>query len=164
MPRGNKTAPSRIEAVEKQSEALKLRKAGWTYAAIADKLGYAAAGGAEKAVKAALHKMLKDDAKDVLELELARLDDMLHGLYHMAEIGNPMAVDRVLRIMERRANYLGIDAPKKVTFEGDLTADFVNKIARQLMELGVESPAKAFEELLNAVAAEHQTSSTDGSE
>jgi len=152
MPRGNKTSPRSIEAIERQSEALKFRKAGWTYDAIAKRIGYANPGSAEKAVKAALRKMLHDDAKDVLQLELARLDDMLRGVYHLAEIGNHGAIDRVLRIMERRASYLGIDAPTKITIEGGVTPDKVNEFIRTLIASGY-TPSDAFEELIRDFAS-----------
>jgi hypothetical protein len=110
----SKTSPRRIEAVEKQRKALDLRKAGATYAAIAKQLEYAGPTSAERAVKAALNATVKDAADDVRNLEVERLDAMLLGLWKMANSGNLGAVDRVLRIQERRAKLLGLDAPTKV--------------------------------------------------
>lgn len=51
-----------------------------------------------------------------------------------------------------------------ITLEGDLTAEFVNRIVRQLTDMGVQSPAQAFEEYVNALHREYQTSSTERSE
>lgn len=51
-----------------------------------------------------------------------------------------------------------------ITLEGDLTAEFVNRIVRQLADMGVQSPAQAFEEYVNALHREYQTSSTERSE
>jgi hypothetical protein len=93
----SKTSPRRIEAVEKQRKALDLRKAGATYAA----------------VKAALNATVKDAADDVRNLEVERLDAMLLNLWPQVQKANQGAVDRVLRIMERRAKLLGLDAPVK---------------------------------------------------
>ena len=42
--------------------------------------------------------------------ELARLDRMQVGLWPQVIKGNHGAIDRVLRIMERRARLLGLDA------------------------------------------------------
>lgn len=109
----SKTSQRRIEAVEKQKQALELRKAGATYEAIAKKLEYANASGAEHAVKAAMKATVQDAADDVRNLEVERLDAMLLGLWKSANSGNLGAVDRVLRIMERRAKLLGLDAPTK---------------------------------------------------
>jgi len=46
-------------------------------------------------------------------MELERLDRMQLGLYEKAIKGHEGAVDRILRIMNRRASYLGLDiAPR----------------------------------------------------
>lgn len=158
MPRGNKTSPSRIKAAENQALALRFRKAGYTYDDIAKRVGYASAAGAEKAVKAALHKMIKDDAKDVLTMELARLDDLLKGVYTLAEIGNQGAIDRVLRIMERRASYLGIDAPTKIVIEGGVPIELINNAIRAMLD-SERDPSKMFEAIIQKAHAER--SSTD---
>jgi hypothetical protein len=159
------TSPARIEAAERQALALKMRKEGCTYDKIAQRVGYASPAGAEKAVKAALHKMIKDDAQDVLTFEIARLDEMLEGAYGLACVGNPIAITSVLKIMERRAKLLGIDAPTKVTLEYNLSAEKINRIARQLVESGIpeQSLGDAFEEFMNAYLAT-APAHTDGSE
>ena len=54
---------------------------------------------------------------EVLGEELDRLDKMLQGLWSEARRGNYHSIDRVLRIMERRARYLGLDAPDRVAVE-----------------------------------------------
>ena len=54
----------------------------------------------------------------VRSLELARLDEMLLGLWGKASRGELQSVDRVLKILERRARYLGLDAPQRQSLEG----------------------------------------------
>lgn len=115
----SKTSVRKLEAKEKQRQALELRKAGATYEVIARQLGYAAPVGAEHAVKAALKTLLQEPAEEVRKLELERLDALLIKMYSDATRGNQGAVDRVLRIMERRARLLGLDAPVKQ----DVTSD-----------------------------------------
>lgn len=51
--------------------------------------------------------------EDVRELEVQRLDELLLSMWPQAKKGNQGAVDRVLRIMERRARLLGLDAPTR---------------------------------------------------
>ena len=46
-------------------------------------------------------------------LELERLDKLWFAMYRQATQGNQGAVDRCIRIMERRAKLLGLDAPTK---------------------------------------------------
>lgn len=103
-----------IAAVERQRQALELRKAGLSYVAIAERLGYANHTGALKAVKSALRSLVREPAEELIEVEVNRLDDMLAGLWLEARKGNVAKIDRVLKIMQRRAELLGLDAPKTV--------------------------------------------------
>lgn len=115
MARGeSKLSPRRIEAAERQTQALELRKAGISYDAIAGRLGFAGAQGAYEAVKSALQRTQQEPADEVRRLEVERLDKLLTALWPEALKGNVQAVDRVLKIMERRASLLGLDAAKEV--------------------------------------------------
>lgn len=122
-------AERRVKAHTRQLQALELRKAGLTYARIAEVCGYASKMGAHKAVQAAIRSTLREVAEDVRSLEIDRLDALLTGVYPQAIKGNQGAIDRVLRIMERRAKLLGLDAPVQQEIEGrinfvvDLSAD-----------------------------------------
>jgi hypothetical protein len=60
-----------------------------------------------------LREEINDDRRDILALELERLDDLLKGLWQEAVRKSPdhAAVDRVLKILERRAKLLGLDRP-----------------------------------------------------
>jgi hypothetical protein len=84
----------RLKAHSRHLQALELRKAGATYQAIADQLGYANAQGAHKAVASALKATLREAAEDVRELELTRLDTMLLGLWWRVQAVDEKAVDR----------------------------------------------------------------------
>ena len=109
----------RVQAHDRHLQALELRKAGATYQSIADKLGYSCAKGAHKAVASALKATLREPADGVRELEIARLDAMLLPLWRRVQNGDERAVDRVLKIMERRAKLLGLDAPAKIEQTGE---------------------------------------------
>jgi hypothetical protein len=108
----------RVKAHDRHLRALELRKAGATYQAIAEQLGYAQAKGAYKAVTSALKLTLREPAEELRELEVARLDAMLLVLWRRVQAGDEKAVDRVLRIMERRARLLGLDAPRRQELSG----------------------------------------------
>lgn len=116
MPRvsANNGSAKRIAAAERQAKALTLRKGGVTYEEIATKLDYASASGARKAVLSALRQIVSEPAEDLRQIELTRLDALLLGLWPQASKGVLGAVDRVLKVMERRSAYLGLDAPKKI--------------------------------------------------
>ena len=107
-----------VKAYERQKEALSLRLVGLSYDAIAERLEFANRSGAFRAVQAALKKTLQEPADELRTLELERLDSMLLPMMAQAKKGNQGAVDRVLRIMERRAKLLGLDAPTKQEVTG----------------------------------------------
>lgn len=100
-----------INALERTSRALELRKSGMTYALIADELGYKSTSGAHNAVTRALKKTLQDSSDEVRILEVERLDALLNGLWPRRHI--PEYTDRILRVMDRRAKLLGLDAPTR---------------------------------------------------
>ena len=118
-------SPRLIEAAEKRARALELRKAGATYDQIAQQVGYAERGSAYRAVQTALQAITQEPAQEVRQLEVERLDAMLLGLWPAARKGKEGAVDRVLRIMERRAKLLGLDAPVKADVGGKLSYEII---------------------------------------
>ncbi len=113
-----------IQVQGRQLQALELRKAGVSYEAIASRLGYRDRSGAYRAVTAALKLTLREPAEELRTLELERLDAMLLALWRRVQAGDEKAVDRVLRIMERRARLLGLDAPLRSELTGSLSAPF----------------------------------------
>lgn len=112
---------NKVKAADKQRQALELRKAGVTYARIAEQLGYRSPSGAHKAVELALKSVLSEPAEEVRQLELERLDSMLLALWPQVRNGNHGAIDRALRVMERRARLLGLDAPVKQDIKAELS-------------------------------------------
>lgn len=104
---------SQVDALDKTLRALELRKAGFTYQRIADSLGYKSASGAHKAVASALKKTLQEPSDVVRMLEIERLDTMLSSIWSSVKQGQYGAQDRAIKIMERRARLLGLDAPAR---------------------------------------------------
>lgn len=97
-------AQDAAELDRKRRRALDLHLAGVPYSVIAEVVGYATKAGAHKAVQAALEaQKAGDDLDGVASSELARLDAMLSGVWAKARKGDLGAIDRVLRIEERRA-------------------------------------------------------------
>lgn len=106
--------------IQNEEKALALRASGATYAQIGKQIDLTEVG-ARKMVLRVLGRLTSranESAEQVLELELMRLDRMLLGLWPQAKQGNQGAVDRVLRIQERRAKYLGLDAPVRREVSG----------------------------------------------
>lgn len=100
-------------ARQRESDALAMRTKGATYDQISEALGVSRQGAADcvKRALAALKADTEEKAEEVRELELRRLDRMLQIAEAAAENGDIAAIDRVLKIQERRSKYLGLDAP-----------------------------------------------------
>lgn len=99
---------SRATAAEKRKHALDLRRAGWSFDDIAAEVGYANKGSAHRAVKQGIADITRESATELLELELSRLDDLMAGAYESARNGDLFAIDRVLKIIDQRAKFLGL--------------------------------------------------------
>lgn len=105
-------SPSHVpsdDVLGRERQALELRRAGLTFDAIADQLGYNDRGAAHKAFKRALARTLQQPAAEVRDLEIDRLDKLQVQVWAKAIRGELGAIDRVLRISERRARLIGLD-------------------------------------------------------
>lgn len=125
-----------LTTAEREAEAARLRSRGLTYQQIADEVGYKHRADAHNAVKAVLQATVREAGDDLRALELIRLDALYvaatkvlerehvtvsHGQIVSGADGTPIlddapvlqAIDRLLRIQERRARLLGLDAPVK---------------------------------------------------
>ncbi|MFA5379909.1 MAG: hypothetical protein WC455_29385, partial [Dehalococcoidia bacterium] len=130
---GNKRG-SKEAAAERRPQALQLRIAGASYRAIGKQLGTSgvqAFRDVEYELKL-LAEESKEEAERVRQLETERLDALLLALWPRAKGGRIQngageyeviapdqgAVDRILRIMERRSKLMGLDAPVKQELTG----------------------------------------------
>ena len=116
----NKTNARGARMLEHQRQALELRRAGLGYHAIGAKLGLGKSQ-AHRLVTAALAEarvQVTANADDLRSEEVSRLDAMLTGLWPSARNGAVASIDRVVKIMERRARLLGLDAPERKQLEG----------------------------------------------
>jgi hypothetical protein len=128
-----------LKGAERDREACRLRSRRMTYQQISDHLSYGGAANARRAVQRCLAAIPRDAAEDLIQLELDQLDMLTaavlevlerehytvsHGrLVYLDEDAPPLsddspvlaAVDRLLKIQERRARLLGLDAPTKAT-------------------------------------------------
>jgi hypothetical protein len=108
-----------IRLAERQAKALDLRKRRFTYDAIAKECGYYDRSAASKDVKAAIAAIVGELPAEVRALELEDLDFMRRRLEAPLLRGDIKAIAANIRLMERRAKLLGLDAPTKV--EGNIT-------------------------------------------
>lgn len=143
---------------DKDSRALDLRRRGLHYAQIAAEMGYRSPSSAHDAVQRALADTAREAAEEVRQVEAQRLDDLTATLTRIMltrhlvvsqgtvavhpQTGEPLtdddpvirAVLGLVRVSERRAKLLGLDAP---TRHEVITMDAVEAEIRKLeAELG----------------------------
>jgi predicted transcriptional regulator len=119
----SKTGARIARARENQTKAFELRKLGFTYAVIAQKLEVSPAQAFNyiKHALAELTKLTLSNAEDLRRLELERLDQLdaeavRHGVKNKHTSLN--VINTRLRISERRCKLLGIDAQTKIELTG----------------------------------------------
>lgn len=141
---------------QRDAEAAQLRVNGLTYQAIADRMDYSHRDLARRAVERALAATVREPADELRQLELIRLDALWveavkvmtteHITVNNGRVieidGVPLkddgptlsAIDRLLKIMERRAKLVGLDSPAKVEV---MTLDALDReIEKLTAELG----------------------------
>ncbi len=122
------------ELVEKEITIIELRQEGYIWREIAVMVDMSIAGVA-KAYKRALTRHPHATIDEHRELELDRLDTLQRTFWKAAVEGNPRAADFVLRVIDKRAKLLGLDAPLKVqaevvTYDGSDLDREVERVAR----------------------------------
>lgn len=114
-PRPRRTS-KRIQRATRRAEAFALRRNGVSTAAIAQHLGVHPRT-VSTWIRDAIQAIPAEEADAIRTLELERLDAIMAPQMRLALAGDGFAVDRVLRIMERRARLLGLDNAKPGGFE-----------------------------------------------
>ncbi len=155
MPKNrNKSSPETINSKERAAKALALRKEGKTFDAIAAELGYNSKQAAHDAVMRAIREILREPVTELVQLDLERLDEMFQIHYINACAGDVQALTGCMKIMERRAKILGMDAPEKKELTG--------KDGQPLSGGTFVLPAVMTPEEWEAKAAEQQAQLTKG--
>ena len=116
------------ELVDKETKVLELRRAGLTWQRISEETGYADATGAYAAYKRAIRRTQQQPADELREQELDRIDRLQLAAWPNAMKGSERAILAIVRLMERRAKLLGLDAPTRIqqdvtTWTGDESID-----------------------------------------
>lgn len=120
-----RTSPTRLAIRERDEQAAALRRAGATWAQIANQLGYSSAGHAHNQFMVLMHEYPRESLEATRDLEADRLDQLQRALWPKALGGDQGAISTVLRIMDQRARLLGYNAPvrKEITVLTETVVD-----------------------------------------
>ena len=137
-------APNPAQVAEQQESCYELKLAGWSYQRIATETGLAV-GTVHNRIQARIEQRVQPLADELRAIEVDRLDRYLAKLDAQIQEDRSLArnVEVAVKVAERRAKLLGIDAPEKV--EATVTEVTQEDIA--LAELVAEArAASAIEE------------------
>ncbi len=153
-----------LDSAERDAKACEMKARGATYQHISDTLGYGSRSNAHRAVKAALATIPLESAEELRRLQLDTLDYLAGHAARVLERQHltitqsgrivtdeesgervlddgPIlaAIDRILRIQDRKAKLMGLDAPVKTEV---ITLDYLNARLEELTaELAAEDSA-----------------------
>jgi hypothetical protein len=111
----SKTSATVCASVPKRVRALELRIAGKRFTEIGKALGVGEAR-AYTFVKEELDRLNRqrtETASQLQRLECDRLDKMMAAVWPQAEAGDVNAIAAAVKLMQRRARLLGLDAPAR---------------------------------------------------
>lgn len=93
---------------ERRRKAYELRMQGASYYQIADKLGVSH-DTIRKDIKAFMDYIPRENAIELRDMELDKLNQMELALQKKLRSGSPQAVNAAIRIMQHRATLMGLD-------------------------------------------------------
>jgi hypothetical protein len=129
-----------LDLIKRETQVVELRRTGATWEGIAQVVGYSNAGGAYKAYQRAMSRVFDQPVQELRNAELDRLDRLQRAYWKDAIEGNARSADFILRVIDKRAKLLGLDAPTKIQAEvvnydaGVIDAD-IERIIRELEQL-----------------------------
>jgi hypothetical protein len=139
-------AADRLRTAERRAEVLRLRLAGLQFADIAAQLDPPVSKQrAHQLYRAALAEVVREPGEAVIKAELLRLDMLWRALLPQALRGSARHVEVAVRLLERRARMLGLDAPTRA--EVHLTGEEVEALDTEIEALlaaagHLEEPAR----------------------
>lgn len=110
-----------LEQKVKVVDAVQMRIQGYSYQDIRDQLGFTTTD----EVRVAIDRILADYAVEATEelrvIEAARLDHYLVMLEELIDSGHVQAIDKAIKVQERRARLMGLDKPVQINATGEIT-------------------------------------------
>jgi len=105
----HKTGERALTYAEKKVRALELRREGKDFRHIARELGWKSHTSAYEAVVKGLRETMQEPADELRKVESERLDWLWRKVEERMDTDHLWAVDRGLKVMERRASLFGLD-------------------------------------------------------
>lgn len=133
--------PEAIVDAQKKMQIMQLRVAGWAVWQIAEHLKMELNNVHNHIFEqlSSWRDMTQESANELRELEVQRFDEFLRALWPKIQTGNPRAIETALKVCERRAKLLGLDAPEKreVTVDASIQTLSHTELVSEYARLGL---------------------------
>ncbi len=141
---------------ERRVKALSLRKSGASYRQIASHLAVSlhTAWDDVQAELNALRALATNEATELRDLDVHRCDEMLLGLWPSVRRGEAKSVIAAVRVMDRRAKLLGLDAKQQIELSGQVGIDDGERVRQFHAEMERLKPGYAGGRALTAAVVE----------
>lgn len=106
-----------LDVLKRERKALEMRLGGFDTEEIGATVGLSRSA-VNRAIDRAMARITKPAATELRDMAIGRLDAMLKAIWLEVLNGNLAAIDRALRLEERRAKMEGTDAPLKLDIAG----------------------------------------------
>lgn len=116
-----RTSPDAIERLERDHQALQLRRSGVHWDVIAKQLKYASAGHAYNAVTALLKEYPREDVEQYRDLLTDRLELVIRVLTPKVLNADNWSIDRYLKACDQLARLTGSNRPEKLEISAGAT-------------------------------------------
>jgi len=136
-PAGKAPSP---EVLDKEVQVVSLRRQGLTWDQISDRVGYSSPSSSRDAYLRASRRVMRDDLEDIRNLELDRLDVAMSGIWIGVQNGDPQSVLLMLKIMDRRAKLLALDAPRRLWTKDTPPEISVEELSQRIQALIDDGP------------------------
>ena len=137
----NHPYPEAILDTQKKLQIMQLRVAGWAVWQIAEHVGISITNVHNHIFDqlSSWRDMTQEMSNELRELEVQRLDEFLRALWPKIQTGNPRAIETALKVSERRAKLLGLDAPEKreVTVDASVQSLTHTELVSEYARLGL---------------------------
>lgn len=126
----------RKRQAERRAQVMRLRLAGLPFDQIGAQLDPPVSmQRAYQLYRDALARVVREPTEDVLTADLERLDLLWRAMLTRAAAGSARHAEIALRVLERRARMLGLDAPTKTEAKVTFTAEEVDQLDREIEQL-----------------------------
>jgi len=113
-PARNLNRTRQFKSAKDIAEAMQMRIAGATYEQIRVAKGWKNRSVAYNACMREFHRLKDEPARELRQIELLRIDRAQVAIWTQVIGGNFGAIDRFVKLSERRSRILGLDAPAKM--------------------------------------------------